>query len=197
MEQKQNIQRPLIFECDTNGYINDERVLWFPEFATMSQEQMTYVALVVDYNSPFYGQPVNDRKRKVKEKIKRERQVEIEHTEAFDIACDLYSEIQYDPLSEQLQSQINLLDVYTKGLNKITKMGTSAQEVSAIDKATTVQQNAEKEIARLEQKQRERIREESKTRGDRLTNFYEVWRKTNPVSKIAMKGIENYLDARA
>jgi hypothetical protein len=185
--------RPLIFETDEQGYVIDERVKWFPVFKKLTQEEMTYVAWVTDYNSIYFNQPINLRRQRTSEKIQRERKIEVSENEDIISAVVFYTEIQYDSVAEQLQSQKNLLDVYTRGLNKITAMGTSAQDEQKIDKATSIQQKAEKEIDRLEKKLRERIIEDSKTRGDRVTNFYEVWRKENKVSDIAQKGIENYL----
>lgn len=185
--------RPLIFETTEAGYVVDERAKWFPQFRDLSQEEMTYVAWITDYNSPFYNQPINMRKQRMADKLRKEKGVDIEMSEAITAAIELYTLIQYDPISEQLQSQRNLHDVYTRELNKQTSMGTSNQDVQKIDRATAIQQRAEKEIERLEIKQRERIVEESKTRGDRVTNFYEVWRKENNVSDIAQQGIANYL----
>lgn len=180
-----------------DGYFDDERKMWFPEFKPLTCEQMTYVALVMDYNSPYFPQPVSLRKQRVRDKILRERKVDV--LESFDeeaqrLAFGLYSEIQYDPIAEQLQSQKNLHDVYTRELNRLSSMGSSSQDVQKIDRATAIQQRAETEIERLEKKLRERIIEDSKTRGDRVTNFYEAWRKDNDISSIAKLGIENFLD---
>jgi len=191
--------RPLIFETTEDGYLNDERIAWFPEFRSLSCEQMTYVALVMDYNSPYFPQPVSLRKQRVRDKILRDKGIDV--LEIFDedlqkSAFDLYSEIQYDPIAEQLQSQKNLHDVYTRELNRLSSMGSSSQDVQKIDRATAIQQRAETEIERLEKKLRERIIEDSKTRGDRVTNFYETWRKDNDISSIAKFGIENFLDNR-
>lgn len=190
------MQRPLIFETDDYGYVTDERVKWFGEFRDLSQEQMTYVAWTVDYNSPYYGNPAASKQIKIKAKIFKERGVDIEHSDTIQIACELYSQIQYDPIAEQMQSAINLLDVYTRDLNKLSAMGTSKQEVDKIDKAVQIQQKMEKEIERLEEKQRRRITEDSKTRGDRVTNFYEKLRKNKDITSLALEGIQNYLDAR-
>lgn len=191
------MKRPLIFEMTEDGYFDDDRKMWFPQFKPLTCEQMTYVALVMDYNSPYFPQPVSLRKQRVKDKIWRERTIDV--LEGFDedaqkAAFDLYAEIQYDPIAEQLQSQRNLHDVYTRELNRLSSMGTSSQDVQKIDRATAIQQRAETEIERLEKKQRERIIEDSKTRGDRVTNFYEQWRKDNDVGAIAQQGIENFLN---
>lgn len=189
------MKRPLLFETDEYGYIEDERVGWFNEFRDLSQETMTYIALIVDYNSPYFSQPELRRRTLASAKILSDKGVEIQHTDALEKSISMYNDIQYDHLVEQLKSQKNILDVFTQGLNEISKMGTNKQDVERIIKATEQQQRAEKEIERLEEKVRNRMIEDSKTRGDRVTNFYEVWRKQNNVTELAQKGIENYLKA--
>ena len=74
--------RPLIFETDEQGYVIDERVKWFPVFKKLTQEEMTYVAWVTDYNSIYFNQPINLRRQRTSEKIQRERR----HTQTHENA---------------------------------------------------------------------------------------------------------------
>lgn len=171
------MKRPLLFETDEYGYIEDERVKWFNEFRDLSQETITYIALITDYNSPYFSQPEIRRRKLAYEKIMSDRQIDVEHTEALQDALALYNSIQYDHLVEQLKSQKNILDVFTQELNIVTKMGTNKQDVERIIKATEMQQKAEREIERLEEKVRNRMVEDSTTRGGRVTNFYDIYRK--------------------
>ena len=98
----------------------------------------------------------------------------------IDVALILYNEIQYDHLAEQLNSQRNILDVFTRELNIIHSMGDDKKDVERIIKATEMQQRAEKEIDRLQDKVLKRITQESKNRGNKVENHYYTWlRKQN------------------
>lgn len=169
------ILRPLLFETNEEGYVVDERTNWFPDFANLTRMQMTYVAWVTDYNSPLYGHPEQERYRKATEILDIKSNENI--TEAgLRQAIAFYDNIQYDPLVEQLNSQKRIFDVFTRELNSISKMGDSKSDVERIIKATEMQRHAEREIDRLETKVRQRIVEDSKTRGDRVTNFFYKWK---------------------
>lgn len=153
----------------------DDRTLWFPAFAKLTRIEMTYVAWVTDYNSPYYGTPEQERYRKVTEVLDTKSGDTVTE-EGLRDAIAFYDTIQYDPLVEQLNSQKRIFDVFTKELNSIRKMGDTKSDVEKIIKATEMQRHAEKEIDRLETKVRQRIVEDSKTRGDRATNFLYKWK---------------------
>jgi hypothetical protein len=174
------IKRPLLFEITEDGVIEDERTAWYPQFKKLSQAEMTYVAWITDYNSPLYSQPINRRKELAKDMLNAKLKTEIVDKADIDVALILYNEIQYDHLAEQLNSQRNILDVFTRELNIIHSMGDDKKDVERIIKATEMQQRAEKEIDRLQDKVLKRITQESKNRGNKVENHYYTWlRKQN------------------
>ena len=115
----ETIKRPLLFETTDDGLVEDERTAWYPQFKKLSQVDMTYVAWITDYNSPLYSQPIDRRKELSKTMLKTKTGKEIVHKADIDLAVLLYNEIQYDHLAEQLNSQRNILDVFTRELNII------------------------------------------------------------------------------
>jgi len=169
------IKRPLLFETTDDGLVDDERTAWYPQFKKLSQVDMTYVAWITDYNSPLYSQPIDRRKDLAKTMLKTKTGKEIVHKADIDLAVLLYNEIQYDHLAEQLNSQRNILDVFTRELNIIHSMGDDKKDVERIIKATEMQQRAEKEIDRLQDKVLKRITQESKNRGNKVENHYYTW----------------------
>jgi hypothetical protein len=169
------IKRPLLFETTEDGIIEDERVVWYPQFKKLSQADMTYVAWISDYNSPLYSQPIDRRKKLASDMLKTKLGEDIVAKADIDLAVMLYNEIQYDHLVEQLNSQRNILDVFTRELNIIHSMGDDKKDVERIIKATEMQQRAEKEIDRLQDKVLKRITQESKNRGNKVENHYYTW----------------------
>jgi hypothetical protein len=169
------IKRPLLFETTEYGFVEDERTAWYPQFKKLSQAQMTYVAWISDYNSPLYSQPIDRRKNLAKTMLATKTGKDIETGVDIDLAVLLYNEIQYDHLVEQLNSQRNILDVFTRELNTIQVMGDDKKDVERIIKATEMQQRAEKEIDRLQDKVLKRITQESKNRGNKVENHYYTW----------------------
>jgi len=184
--------RELLFDLNDDGKLDDKRIALFDEFRdvmVMGEPYMRYVMLTTDYNSPYWSQPLWKRKQSASDKI---FQKQIAEDIRLEKAAVLYNEIQYDELVEQYKSQKHVRDVFTQELNMLSAMGSSKQEVEKIIRATDMQKLAEKEMERLEEKILVRRTQETVTKGDRIQNYYEVYRKRNDVSKLAIEGIENY-----
>lgn len=175
----------LLFKFDKEGKLADEaayQVTAFRELIAVYDEQIfRYVALVVDYESPYQQKPLVEKKRLAaieclgKGALPPVDKEEPNAPKLIEEAMRVYDDIQYDHIEAQLQTMRNAHYEYTVIINDSKVMNDKGEiDDAAVRALQTVQKlmnGAELDIDRLAKKVLERRNEDSRSRGDKRDSW--------------------------
>lgn len=107
-----------IFKLDrSNVIIHEEAVKLVPEFTKLKTEQLLFIILFCDYNSPIKQFPVNERKDRAILMAFEKTKDKFEETELLKKCIEYYNTLQYDPLQEQIRILKNKHAFFLKKVN--------------------------------------------------------------------------------
>lgn len=162
-----------------------------PELKVLSEKELLYIILSVDYDSPSHQFPEEERMRRAKRQVYGEIEESPENTPKIKKAIEFYKSLQYDPRRETIIKYRSKIE----SLGHMILSATTAKEISDLDNAI------EKLMDRCKKIQNEIDSDDAlesvQLKGGGKLSFLEKWQK-NRVSyleaekqRIERIGIEN------
>nr|WP_298657498.1 hypothetical protein [uncultured Flavobacterium sp.] len=126
----------LLFHLDKNNkaVLHPECVKLCPSLGTLSEQELLYVILYADYNSPYRQFPEHDRKQKAMFHAFDENEYDLIHSDRIVIAIEDYTSLQYSPKIEAAKEYQIKVDSLLEQL----KLETSPTGIKKIDDAIDV-----------------------------------------------------------
>ena len=162
-----------VFKVDQalNVALDDQALRLIPELVSLTQDELKYVILVVDYvDSPLRKKPLAERKMMAKRMVFKGKNVQPE-TQKVLKAMDLYKSLVFDIRRETV-------DIYSEKIRKLQKEtlhpDTTFARMKEIDQTITFMQNRVTSIQHeLDIEEGERL----ELQGNRKLSYIEIWQR--------------------
>ncbi len=156
----------LLFNISKKGssVLNKDAIKLCPELQYLSEEEVLFLILYVDYSSPYKQLPEGDRLRRSIHHAYGNVEASPLDREIIKIAIDCYKSLQYDPKRE-------LIRTYKKKLNTLDRALEQAEQAAVMKTIIQAQRDIVKSIDALEEEISKNEQEEVHIEGG-LKNSY-------------------------
>lgn len=144
-----------LFKIDSrkNIVLNKLCVKLCPEFKNLSDDQISYIVLAYDYQSPYKQFPESERKKKAAHHVFKDTNYDAEKGKVMEVAIENYIGMQYDYRRETLRAYKNKVQRLNEQLEVEENPKSITQYMTAIENLHKQMDKIQQEIDRDENKQ--------------------------------------------
>jgi hypothetical protein len=160
----------------TNQILHPDAVKLFPGFNVLTNDEVLFIVLAYDYNSPYSAFPEEDRLRRASLHVWSDNRLEILDKQKIKNAIEAYKGLQYN-------SKIELSRAYQKKIDDLNSSLETTVDANQIEKILKSQKLLRASIRELEQEVLASYEEEDKLVGNATRSFLETMHKNKELYK--------------